>query len=310
MSSITKLSPRQLFNSRIANNESRLGFLLLFPVFALLLFVVFIPIAWALFQSLFEQSTIGNNKTFVGLANYTYLLINDPTFWASVGRSVYFALGSTVLQLCLAIPTAILLNKKLKGIVFVRALALLPYLLPTIVVGMSFLWILHPQLGIASNLLQSTGIASDPVSFFGSEKQAMPALIMVNSWKYTPFFTMLFLARLQSIPENHYEAAKMCGANSYELFRDITLPYLRGVILLTFLLRGIWMFNKFDIIWILTKGGPAEATTTLPIYIYNIAFLDYKMGRALAASTLLFLFLLVGGLAYIHLFKPSDEVEA
>jgi multiple sugar transport system permease protein len=280
------------------------------PVFALLIFVVFIPIGWAIFQSLFRQSTIGTTKTFIGLGHYAELIFHDSAFWKGVFRSAYFALGSTFLQIALALPTALLLNKKLKGIVSVRALALLPYLLPTIVIGMMFLWILHPQLGVASNLLQTVGLAGEPISFFGSEEIAMPSIIIVNSWKYAPFFTMLFLARLQSIPENHYETAKMCGANSYELFRDITLPYLRSVILLALLLRGIWMFNKFDIIWILTRGGPADATTTLPIYIYEVAFRNYEMGQALAASTLLFGFLLVGGVTYLHYFKPSQEVEA
>lgn len=287
-----------------------IGSLLLLPVFILLFFVIFIPISWAVYTSFFEQSTITRTKTFIGLGNYAELLFRDAEFWASLGRSLYFALGSTVLQLLLAIPTAIILNKKLKGIVAVRALALLPYLLPTIVVGMTFLWLLHPELGVFSNLAQMSGLSSGPVNFFGNQQLAMPALIVANSWKYTSFMTMIFLARLQSIPDRHYEAAKMCGANTYELFRDVTLPYLRGVILLAFLLRGIWMFNKFDIIWILTRGGPARATRTLPVYIYEISFSDYHMGKALAASTLLFIFLLVSGIAYIRFFKPSEEVAA
>ncbi|NHN49355.1 sugar ABC transporter permease [Halostella sp. JP-L12] len=293
---------------RWIESDRLLGATFLFPVVALVVFVVFLPVAWALYNSLFAMGTLSLDQEFIWFQNYEALLFGDAGFWDSLGRSLYFALGSTFLQLLLAIPTALLLNKQLKGIALARAVALLPYLIPTIVVGMVFTWMGHPQLGVMSNLAQDTGLANDPVSFFGSETWAMPSLIVANSWKFTAFIVMMVLARLQSIPETHYEAARMCGANAWEQFRDVTLPNIRSVILLVLLLRGIWMFNKFDIIWILTRGGPAEATTTLPIFIYEIAFVEYRMGLALAASTLLFFLLVLGGIAYMRIFNPAEEV--
>lgn len=293
---------------RWMESDRLLGATFLSPVIALVVIVVFVPVLWATYNSLFAIGTLSLGKEFIAFENYSRLLFHDAAFWRALGRSLYFALGSTLLQLLLAIPTALLLNKKLKGIAIARAIALLPYLIPTIVVGMVFTWMGHPQLGVMSNLLQDTGIAGGPVYFFGSETWAMPSLIVANSWKFTAFIVMMVLARLQSIPQSHYEAAKMCGANAWEQFRDVTMPNIRNVILLVLLLRGIWMFNKFDIIWILTQGGPAESTTTLPVYIYEIAFIEYRMGLALAASTLLFFILVCGGIFYLRVFNPAEEV--
>lgn len=294
---------------RIDTNDDRvIGIVSLLPTALLISIVAFFPIAWAIYSSFFQIDTLAQERAFVGLQNYRDLLISDAAFWWSLGRAAYFAIGSTLLQLALAIPTAVLLNKQLKGVPLARAIALLPYLIPTIVVGMTFRWMMHADLGVFSVMLQNAGLVNEPVSFFGSRRLAMPSLIIANSWKFTAFMVMIFLARLQSIPESHYEAAIMCGANAWEQFRDVTLPNLRGVILLVVLLRSIWMFNKFDIIWILTQGGPVNATTTLPVYIYELAFHEFNMGSALAASTLLFGVLVLFGIAYLRIFNPADEV--
>lgn len=305
---IAERIPARIRNRVSANDERVIGIVSLLPTVLLISVVAFIPILWATYSSLFQIDTLSQTRTFVGLQNYRDLLLADSEFWLSLGRAAYFALGSTLLQLLLAIPTAVLLNKKLKGVALARAIALLPYLIPTIVVGMSFNWMMQPQLGVFSITLQNIGLASEPVSFFGSRQLAMPSLIIANSWKYTAFMVMIFLARLQSIPESHYEAAIMCGANAWEQFRTVTLPNLRGVILLAVLLRSIWMFNKFDIIWIMTQGGPENATTTLPVYIYEIAFNEYSLGTALAASTVLFSVLVMAGIAYLRIFNPANEV--
>jgi multiple sugar transport system permease protein len=293
----------------VETDDAVLGYLTLAPVFLLLGFVILLPVLWAVYNSFFSISTLNPAQEYIGLQNYQQLLTADPKFWASLGRAAYFAVGSTLVQLLVAIPTALLLNKKMTGMSVARAIALLPYLIPTIVVGLSFEWMMHPKLGVFTALLQWVGLIDQPIEFFGDAFWAMPALILANSWKFTSFMTIIFLARLQAIPNNHYEAAKMCGANSWEMFRDITLPHLRSVILLAVLLRGIFMFNKFDIIWILTEGGPNFATTTLPVYIYRIAFVDFKLGEALAASTLLFVILVIGGMLYLRAFDPTEEVE-
>lgn len=306
----TALPLRILSDKSTTLDDTVLGYLTLTPVFLLLGFVILLPVLWAVYNSFFAISTLNPAQEYVGLQNYQKLLTEDPEFWASLGRAAYFAVGSTLFQLAVAVPTALLLNKKLTGMSVARAIALLPYLIPTIVVGLSFEWMMHPKLGVFTALLQGVGLITEPIEFFGDAFWAMPALIVANSWKFTSFMTIIFLARLQAIPDNHYEAAKMCGANSWEMFRDITFPHLRSVILLAVLLRGVFMFNKFDIIWILTEGGPNFATTTLPVYIYRIAFTQFKLGEALAASTLLFVILVAGGIVYLRVFDPTEEVDA
>lgn len=284
------------------------GYGLLIPVILLITAVAYIPISWAIYGSLFSIEPLSLEQNYIGLENYTKLLFHDPDFWTSMFLAGYFAIGSTVLQLAVALPTALILNKQLKGVGLARAIALLPYLMPTIVVALAFRWMMHADLGVFSVWLQSVGLADGPVNFLGSSTYALPSIIVAGSWKFTAFMTMIFLARIQSIPSEYYEAAIMCGATKWEQFRDVTLPSLRNVILLAVLLRGIWMFNKFDIVYLMTEGGPQFATTTAPVYVYRLAFIRQNFGEALATSTLLFVILLIGGLVYLWLFDPADEV--
>jgi multiple sugar transport system permease protein len=171
------------------------------------------------------------------------------------------------------------------------------------------LWMGNAQWGVINALLQDFGLIDEYIPWFASLDLTMLAVILTNSWKFAIFVTIMVLARLQSIPEGYYEAARMSGATTYQQFRDITLPNLKNVILIVLLLRGVWMFNKFDIIWVLTNGGPGDRTTTAPIFAYMRAFLDYSLGEAAAISTVLFSFLAVVAAIYFWYFEPHKEVR-
>ncbi|MFC6989704.1 carbohydrate ABC transporter permease [Haloplanus sp. GCM10025708] len=278
------------------------------PALGLFAFVNLIPILWAVSASFFEISAFSPEWIWNGTQNYVQLF-GSSAFWASLGRSLVFAGGSVAVQLTFGIVVALLVNREFKYATLIRALAMLPYLIPTAVLGFIALWMGNSQFGIINQILVQLGFITDPIAWFGNPDLAMIAVILTSSWKFSIFVTIMVLARLQSIPEGLYEAATVAGATPFQKFRDITLPNIKGVIFIVLLLRGVWMFNKFDIIYVLTQGGPAGATTTSAIYAYNVAFVNTSLGQAAAVSTVLFIMLAGAAAVYFYVFEPSQEVR-
>lgn len=278
------------------------------PALVLLLATAYLPIIYALTLSFYERSAFDPQSHFNGLDNFRWLL-GQRELWASLWRSLVFTVGAVGFQLVFGLFFALLLNDAIRGRSLMRSLVILPYLLPTIVIGLVFRWIFNPDFGIVNQILLDLGIVSQPVNFFGGLKTAMPSVILATGWQYGSFAVLMILARLQSINPRMYEAARTCGAGSWRCFWDVTLPNLRTTLLLIALLRGIWMFNKFDLIWIITQGGPLNATQTLPIYVYKLAFRDFDFGRAAAACFVMFIVLLIASAAYFKFFNPTKEVE-
>jgi multiple sugar transport system permease protein len=278
------------------------------PALVLLVAVAYLPIIYAITLGFYHRTAFDPAARWAGLDNFLWLL-QDEALWASLGRSLVFTVGSVGLQLVWGLFFALLLNQAIRGQGVLRSLVILPYLLPTIVVGLVFKWILNPEYGIVNQVLMDLGLIELPINFFGGLNTAMYSVIGATVWQYGSFAALLLLARLQAINPKLYEAAKVSGAGPIRCFFDVTLPNLRTTLLLIALLRGIWMFNKFDIIWIITAGGPLEATETLPIYAYRLAFQDFDFGRAAAACTIMFLVLLAGSFLYFRFFDPGREVE-
>lgn len=278
------------------------------PAVILLLITAYVPIIFALTLSLYHRTAFNPRQVWAGLGNFAWL-IGEDTLWAALWRSLVFTIGSVSLQIVIGLFFGLLLNEAVKGRAVMRSFVILPYLLPTIVIGLVFRWILNPQYGIVNQILLALGIVEQPIDFFGGLDNAMPSVIVATGWQYGSFAALLILARLQAINPRLYEAARTCGAGPWRSFLDVTLPNLRTTLLLTGLLRGIWMFNKFDIIWIITGGGPLDATETLPIYVYKIAFQDFDFGRAAAGCVVMFAILLAGSFAYFRYFNPTKEVE-
>ncbi len=278
------------------------------PAFGLFLVINVLPIAWAIAASFHEIHPYNPEWTFVGAAHYVEILA-DPGFWDVLWNSIVFAGGSVVIHLFVGTGFALLINREFKFSGLARNVALVPYLIPTAVIGFMGLWMANSQWGIINQALAQMGLIDGYIAWYGSTDLAMLSVILTSSWKLTIFVTIMVLARLQSIPDDHYEAASMAGASAYQRFRDITLPNLKGIIFIVLLLRGIWTFNKFDIIWVLTQGGPVGETTTAPIYAYELAFGRLSLGEASAVSTLLFVLLVAAALVYFHVLEPSQEVR-
>jgi multiple sugar transport system permease protein len=278
------------------------------PALLFLTLIAYLPITYAIAVSFFKKTAFSPKMSWLGLKNYLWLL-GETNLWTALGRSATFTIGSVLVQLVWGLGTALLLNRTFRGQTLVRSLFILPYLLPTIVVALVFQWLLNQEYGVVNQILLQTGMVSKPVNFFGGLQTAMYSVIGTASWQYGSFVALMVLARLQAIPPKLYEAARVCGAGAFRCFWDVTLPNLKSTLLLLALLRGIWMFNKFDIIYLVTRGGPLKVTETLPIYAYRLAFEEFDFGTAAAVCTFMFLSLVIGSIAYFRLFDPTKEVE-
>lgn len=290
------------------SNRSLMIVLTVVPVLLLLTFVLILPIIWAVRASLFEISLFQQDWTWVGVQNYAQTL-TDSAFQASLWRSMIFAVGSVAIQLVVGTGIALVIAREFPFNKGVRAVALLPYLIPTALLGYVGVWMFNTNWGIINSILIQLGIIEYGLEWFGNPDTAMLLLMITTAWKYAIFVTILVLARLQSIPDGYYDAARIAGASKWERFRDITLPNLKGVIFIVVLLRGVWMFNTYDIISVMTNGGPGSATTTAAIYAYEVAFENYQLGRSAAVSVVLFVILVVAALIYFRVLEPQSEVR-
>lgn len=291
------------------DSETLQGIATVFPVIVLYFLIAILPVSFAIYASLYEIPLLNPNWTWVGLENYTEVVRIDR-FWGSLWRGVVFMVGSTLFQLAVGLWLALALNRIVRFQKLLTALVFTAYLIPTIIVALIGLFMFDTFVG-AFHVMGSEwfGLWGTNEYALGSKAWSMPLLILIGSWKFTVFITIFTLAQLRAIPERFYEAAKVCGANKWQMFRDVTLPRIQGVILVAVLLRSIFMFNKFDLIWILTQGGPGYATTTLPILAYREAFVGGNYGLGNAMAVVMFLFLAAGAVAYFKAFNPSEEVE-
>ena len=280
--------------------------LTLVPAVVLFFCITVIPLAWAIHASLYDINPFSPDWRYVGLKHFA-ALAQSPEFWRTTWRSVVFGAGSTLLQLIFGIGVALALNRSFPGVAVVRAMAFASYLLPSIVIALSFRWMGLSQYGVFNDILFKLNLIDRPIAFFGDERYAMMSLIFVAAWQYVGFVALMVLARLQTIPERLYEAARIDGAGSIRQFFDITLPEIKGIILVVLLLRFVWMFNKFDLIYIATRGGPGNSTQTLPLYIFDTAFTNYQLGTAAAIAVILFGQLLVVAALFFYVTRSENE---
>jgi multiple sugar transport system permease protein len=289
-------------------NEGIEGVLLYAPSLLIIFFIVIYPIGFATYLSAFYYHLVKLNQThFVGLDNYISIL-TDPEFWLALSNGMVFTFGSLVPQIVLGLAMAQLLNHPdLKWKTFWRGLMIMPWLVPTVTVAIIFRWIFNDIYGIANHVLIGTGVISEPYAWLADKKLAMTILIVANVWRGLPLMVVMFLAGLQGIPHDLYQAARVDGASSWQSYVKITLPLLAPIILIAGILRTIWIFNFFDLPWIMTMGGPAKATETPPIYAYLRAFSGYRLGEGAAITMLLFLILMAFAFVYFWLRKRSES---
>jgi len=282
------------------------GGLAVLPVLFLYLLIAVVPILFAFYVSFHDVPATKPAYEFIGLQNYSEVLSTDR-FWAALWRGVVFMIGSTVIQTTVGIWMALIVNNISRGERALSTLIFTAYLTPTVIVSLLATFMLDTQVGVLHQWGASLGLWDGRL--LGDPDLAMWALVAISSWKFSVFVTLFTLAQLRSIPERFYEAAKVCGATTWEMFRDITLQRIKGVLLIAILLRSIFMFNKFDIIMQLTGGGPGKATETLPIYAYEVLVTASRYGLANTIAIVMFAFLAAGAIGYFIAFNPSQEAD-
>lgn len=262
------------------------------------------------FEMSFHDVTVATfragNAAFVGLDNFQALL-SDAAFIKSVGTSLTFTIVSIQIQFIVGFALALFFNRPFPGNGFLRAMLLLAWLLPAVVVGNIFRWILDGDYGVLNFFLQSAGLMQQRSHWLLNPDTALTGTILANAWVGIPFNMLLLLAGLQNIPTVLYEAASIDGAGVVQRFVLITLPLMRpvaaGILLLTF----IYTFKVFDLIFIMTAGGPVDATTVLPIHIYRLMFSFFRFGHGAAASVLLMMGLFILAIGYTRMIQREER---
>jgi multiple sugar transport system permease protein len=254
---------------------------LVLPTVLLLLGLVGYPFFYAIFIS-FTNRVVGNAGHWVGFANFRYL-VNSPDFRASVWNTITIVVVSDAAKLGIGLSLALLVNQRLPGRGLFRSILMLPWAMPAFVVFLVWRVIYQPIGGGLNLLLTDTGLYSGFIDWLGEPSTALPAVIVATVWRGFPFWFISILAALQTIPGEQYEAARVDGANAWQRFRAVTFPGIRQVVIITTLLSSIWTANSFENVWLLTQGGPADATMVFPVLAY-FGMQTMQLGQAAAVS--------------------------
>ncbi len=266
--------------------EARFGYALLLPATVLIVVLVGLPFVRALWLSFHKKLLGAEDAPWIGLQNYAALL-NDATFWQAVKNTFVFTGGSIGSKLILGTLVALILNETLPFRGLWRSIVMLPYAMPTLVSILVWKWMYNDVSGVLSYLANQTGLVDHPILWLSDPDVAMPAVIAVNVWRGFPFFVITILAGLQTVPQELYDAAKMDGAGMWQRFWQVTRPGILPVVAVTTLFSAILTFNDFSIIWILTQGGPGNATNVLATLTYRIAIPGLELGKGVAVSVLM-----------------------
>jgi multiple sugar transport system permease protein len=279
--------------------DKTLGTLLLLPAVVTVLLIGIYPILNVVFFSLNKWDILEPSGTFTGLRNFLYLFTTRD-FWNSLKNSLIWTVGSVAVQFGLGLALALFLDKKFFARDVYRGLIFFSYLIPTIVIAIVFRFMLNDVTGIIAIMFQRIGLRW---GWFSSPKTSMMSVIIVNVWKYFPFVVVCILAQLQTIDQQMYEAARIDGAGGFQQFRHITWPFILPVVFIVLMLRTIWTIKNFDIIKLLTGGGPLDSTETLPILTYDTVFASFKLGRGSAIAVLMFVLLMAASTLYLRLYR-------
>jgi multiple sugar transport system permease protein len=291
---------------KVQTHDLVMALAMFLPAFLVLIFLGTYPIITALITAFQRRPLFDLESTvWVGLDNFISVL-QHPQLWNAFSNDIVFTVSSISIQTVIGMAVALLLHQQFTGRNVLRGLVLFSYVFPVAVAAIIWRFMLSDSVGIIHHLIDAWHLPI-PNTWFASPKTAMPSVIMVTGWKYFPFMVITFLARLQTIDVTLYEAAKVDGASTLQRFWYVTLPMLMPVIIIVLLLRTIWTFNNWEIIALLTQGGPVYSTITPPILVYDTLFKEFSLGRAAAISFLMVVTLLVAMVFYLRAYDRSEE---
>ena len=286
-------------------SDGMFALLLTAPGLALLAAVVVYPLVTALMTAFFRQSLVEPGREFVGFQNIIDVL--DGEFFPLLSQTLVFTIGTTIAPFIVGFGLALALNSRIRGAKVLRGLMLIPWLIPGVVVSFLWMWIFNANYGVLNALLETVGLIDEPQAWLAHPTTAMTAVIVAKTWQSFPWMMVMLLAGLQTVPVELHEAAEIDGAGTVRRFFSITVPQMRGIIGLVLLLEFIWNFQHFDIIYVLTGGGPAGSTETFATAVYQTAFDGFDLGHA-GALGLLWMVLLMGlVVVYVRLSEKGEK---
>ena len=293
----------------LKQREQLLGLALIAPTVLLIGGVIVYPVVATLGLSLFSENLLQPQKgtQFIGMDNFARLL-RDDMFWTGLKNTVALTIAAVIGEVVFGLIIALTLNSPFRGRGLLRTLNILPWVVPSFVAAFIWIWLFHPQFGPVNQFLIWSGLLEEGIALLSQRSTAMGGVVLVYIWKGLPWTFLVLLAGLQGIPEELYEAAKVDGASPWQQFLNITLPSLRYILVIVIILRTIWTFNNFDLVYLLTGGGPARATLTLPLNVYSTAFLQYNFGLSAAIAS--FMVILVLGLSILVLKLTRIESDS
>ena len=278
----------------------RTALIMLTPAIIFLALMIAFPLGKVIHDAFNHVHLINKSMTgFAGLDNFK-TVVSDEHFGQAVKNSILWTIFSVLGEYILGLTTAVLLNQKLRGRAIFRTFIFIPWLVPIIVAGMTWDWLLNPEFGIINYTVTNLNIIDTPINCLGDSRYALATVIFVSIWRSFPYYTISFLSAMQSIPGDLAEAAAIDGAGIFRRFFSVTLPQLRSVSLVIVFIHVIWTAVNFDFIWVMTEGGPNYATETLPIMIYRYSMKKFDVGAASALSTMMFTVMVVLFIFYYH----------
>ncbi len=278
------------------------------PALVIVGLLLIYPILSSLYYSMTTKHLIKPAYVFVGFSNYQAVL-SDPDFYKAFLNSIIWTVCSLAGQLFIGFTAALAINRVRRGKAVYRTLMIVPWAFPSIVIALSWKWILNGVSGFLPNLLVQLGICQELPQFLSDSSLVFLTLVFINIWFGAPMIMVNVLSALQTIPQDQYEAAQIDGASKFQQFRHITMTHIKVVVGLLVVLRTIWIFNNFDLIYLLTGGGPANATTTVPIYAYNMGWGTKLLGRSSAVTILLLAFLLLLCMVYFTIIGKWEKED-
>lgn len=290
------------------NKKNYTRWLFVLPAIIIVLALFVYPIISSFYFSFTNKNLIRPTYDFVGLDNYIAVL-KDKGFWNAFLNSLKWTIFSLGGQLLVGFTAALALNKvkHLKG--FYKTLLIIPWAFPSIVIAFSWQWILNGVYGFLPNILVQLGLCDTPPQFLTDRVLAFVVLVFINIWFGAPMIMVNVLAALQTVPQDQYEAAEIDGAKGYQSFLYITVPHIKVVTGLLVVLRTVWIFNNFDLIYLITGGGPAGATQTVPVYAYDMGWGTKLLGKSSAVTVLLFIFLMAVCVAYFAVLAHWEKED-
>ena len=287
-------------------NPGWVPWVMLAPATLVIAGMILYPAINAIWLSLTSTNLLNTAaQKFVGTQNYASVF-GSSEFYISLRNSAIWTFGNVACQLVFGTLGALILNSRIRARGAIRGLVLVPWATPSVLVALMWMWMLDPNLGIINHLLQMIGLQQQPHAWFADPTTAMPSLIFVGIWGGVPFFAVMILAALQGVPEELLEAAKIDGANAWQSFWRVVLPLISSTVLITTILRLIWTANYFDLMLILTNGGPANGTLTLPLFAYQTAYRGFDFGMAAALGVVQAAILAILIVFYVRQIRKSE----